>query len=234
MWVEEQLKSGPVDGPAVQARLREQGIVLVGGGAGGTGGAQAPAGRARCAPRDDPREAPPATARGGICGRRREFGRRKNEREENPTDDEPETPAQEVDEGEDEDEGVVSPSCNLNAFPETLIRIDPRCKRDDQSDDQAAKTHGEQKHSWSRPQEDCRDGTEHQREAPHYPADHRQHQRCRDEEREQQGASHEPLVTISPVRDKPYSGYQRGHQGRPPKNAAASWRAVGTGGESDC
>jgi tRNA-splicing ligase RtcB (3'-phosphate/5'-hydroxy nucleic acid ligase) len=33
MWVEEQLKPGLVDWPAVQARLREQGIVLVGGGA---------------------------------------------------------------------------------------------------------------------------------------------------------------------------------------------------------
>jgi len=33
VWVEEQLKPGRVDWPAVQARLREQGIVLVGGGA---------------------------------------------------------------------------------------------------------------------------------------------------------------------------------------------------------
>ena len=33
VWVEEQLKRGVVDWPAVQARLREQGIVLVGGGA---------------------------------------------------------------------------------------------------------------------------------------------------------------------------------------------------------
>jgi tRNA-splicing ligase RtcB len=33
VWVEEQIKSGVVDWPAVQARLREQGIVLVGGGA---------------------------------------------------------------------------------------------------------------------------------------------------------------------------------------------------------
>jgi len=33
VWVEEQLKLGLVDWPAVQARLREQGIVLVGGGA---------------------------------------------------------------------------------------------------------------------------------------------------------------------------------------------------------
>jgi tRNA-splicing ligase RtcB (3'-phosphate/5'-hydroxy nucleic acid ligase) len=33
VWVEEQLKSGVVDWPAVEARLREQGIVLVGGGA---------------------------------------------------------------------------------------------------------------------------------------------------------------------------------------------------------
>ena len=33
VWVEEQLKPGMVDWPAVQARLREQGIVLVGGGA---------------------------------------------------------------------------------------------------------------------------------------------------------------------------------------------------------
>jgi tRNA-splicing ligase RtcB len=32
-WVEEQIKPGVVDWPAVQARLREQGIVLVGGGA---------------------------------------------------------------------------------------------------------------------------------------------------------------------------------------------------------
>jgi tRNA-splicing ligase RtcB len=32
-WIEEQLKPGNVDWPAVQARLREQGIVLVGGGA---------------------------------------------------------------------------------------------------------------------------------------------------------------------------------------------------------
>ena len=32
-WIEEQLKPGKVDWPAVQARLREQGIVLVGGGA---------------------------------------------------------------------------------------------------------------------------------------------------------------------------------------------------------
>jgi tRNA-splicing ligase RtcB len=32
-WVEEQLKPGLVDWPAVQARLRDQGIVLVGGGA---------------------------------------------------------------------------------------------------------------------------------------------------------------------------------------------------------
>jgi tRNA-splicing ligase RtcB len=33
VWVEQQLKRGVVDWPAVQARLREQGIVLVGGGA---------------------------------------------------------------------------------------------------------------------------------------------------------------------------------------------------------
>jgi tRNA-splicing ligase RtcB len=33
IWVEQQLKPGKVDWPAVQARLREQGIVLVGGGA---------------------------------------------------------------------------------------------------------------------------------------------------------------------------------------------------------
>ena len=33
VWVEEQLRPGKVDWPAVQARLREQGIVLVGGGA---------------------------------------------------------------------------------------------------------------------------------------------------------------------------------------------------------
>ncbi len=33
VWVEDQLKPGRVDWPAVQARLREQGIVLVGGGA---------------------------------------------------------------------------------------------------------------------------------------------------------------------------------------------------------
>jgi tRNA-splicing ligase RtcB len=33
VWVEEQVKPGKVDGPAVQRRLREQGIVLVGGGA---------------------------------------------------------------------------------------------------------------------------------------------------------------------------------------------------------
>ncbi|MEA2315507.1 MAG: hypothetical protein QOI03_2199, partial [Solirubrobacteraceae bacterium] len=33
VWIEEQLKPGKVDWPAVQARLREQGIVLIGGGA---------------------------------------------------------------------------------------------------------------------------------------------------------------------------------------------------------
>ena len=33
VWIEEQLKPGVVDWPAVQARLREQGIVLMGGGA---------------------------------------------------------------------------------------------------------------------------------------------------------------------------------------------------------
>jgi tRNA-splicing ligase RtcB len=33
VWVEEQVKPGVVDWPGVQARLREQGIVLVGGGA---------------------------------------------------------------------------------------------------------------------------------------------------------------------------------------------------------
>jgi hypothetical protein len=33
VWVEEQLKPGRVDWPAVQARLRGQGIVLFGGGA---------------------------------------------------------------------------------------------------------------------------------------------------------------------------------------------------------
>ena len=33
VWVEEQIKPGVVDWPAVQARLREQGIVLMGGGA---------------------------------------------------------------------------------------------------------------------------------------------------------------------------------------------------------
>ena len=33
IWVDEQLKPGVVDWPAVQARLREKGIVLVGGGA---------------------------------------------------------------------------------------------------------------------------------------------------------------------------------------------------------
>ena len=33
VWVEEQLKPGVVDWPAVQARLRKQGIVLIGGGA---------------------------------------------------------------------------------------------------------------------------------------------------------------------------------------------------------
>jgi tRNA-splicing ligase RtcB len=33
VWVEEQIRPGVVDWPAVQARLRQQGIVLVGGGA---------------------------------------------------------------------------------------------------------------------------------------------------------------------------------------------------------
>jgi tRNA-splicing ligase RtcB len=33
VWVEERLKPGKVDWPAVQARLREQGIILIGGGA---------------------------------------------------------------------------------------------------------------------------------------------------------------------------------------------------------
>jgi hypothetical protein len=33
VWTQEQLKPGKVDWPAVQTRLREQGIVLVGGGA---------------------------------------------------------------------------------------------------------------------------------------------------------------------------------------------------------
>ncbi len=33
VWIQEQIKPGKVDWPAVQARLREQGIVLVGGGA---------------------------------------------------------------------------------------------------------------------------------------------------------------------------------------------------------
>ena len=33
VWVEEQVKTGVVEWPAVQARLREKGIVLVGGGA---------------------------------------------------------------------------------------------------------------------------------------------------------------------------------------------------------
>jgi len=33
VWIDEQLKPGKVDWPAVQARLREQGIVLIGGGA---------------------------------------------------------------------------------------------------------------------------------------------------------------------------------------------------------
>jgi len=33
VWVEEQLKPSAVDWPAVQARLREQGVVLGGGGA---------------------------------------------------------------------------------------------------------------------------------------------------------------------------------------------------------
>ena len=33
MWIEEQVKPGKVDCPAVQARLHEQGIVVVGGGA---------------------------------------------------------------------------------------------------------------------------------------------------------------------------------------------------------
>jgi hypothetical protein len=33
VWVEEQVKPGLVDWPAVQARLREQGIVVIGGGA---------------------------------------------------------------------------------------------------------------------------------------------------------------------------------------------------------
>jgi tRNA-splicing ligase RtcB len=33
VWIEEQVKPGKVDWPAVQARLREEGIVLVGGGA---------------------------------------------------------------------------------------------------------------------------------------------------------------------------------------------------------
>jgi tRNA-splicing ligase RtcB len=33
VWIEEQISPGVVDWPAVQARLRRQGIVLVGGGA---------------------------------------------------------------------------------------------------------------------------------------------------------------------------------------------------------
>jgi len=58
-----QVKPGLVDWPAVQARLREQGIVLVGGGAARRRCVQAPAGRARRACRHDPREAPAAAAR---------------------------------------------------------------------------------------------------------------------------------------------------------------------------
>jgi tRNA-splicing ligase RtcB len=33
VWIEERISAGRVDWPAVQARLREQGIVLMGGGA---------------------------------------------------------------------------------------------------------------------------------------------------------------------------------------------------------
>ena len=33
VWIEEQVSPGRVDWPGVQARLREQGIVLIGGGA---------------------------------------------------------------------------------------------------------------------------------------------------------------------------------------------------------
>ena len=64
VWVEEQVKPGVVDWPAVQARLREQGIVLVGGGADEAPEVykRLPAG-ARRARRLDPREAHAASAR---------------------------------------------------------------------------------------------------------------------------------------------------------------------------
>jgi hypothetical protein len=71
-FVAEQLKPGLVDWPAVQARLREQDIVLVGGGAD-----EAPEvykrlpGGTRCARRHDSREAHPAPARRGDGRTRR-------------------------------------------------------------------------------------------------------------------------------------------------------------------
>ena len=72
VWVEEQLKPGKVDWPAVQARLREQGIVLVGRRRRrGTGGVQAPPGRARRARWLDPRQAHAPPTRRGDGGTRR-------------------------------------------------------------------------------------------------------------------------------------------------------------------
>src|SRR2546421_273374 len=72
VWVHEQVKPGVVDWPAVQARLRGQGIVLVGGGGRGrgAGGLQAAAPGARGALPLDPREAHAAPARRRHCPRR--------------------------------------------------------------------------------------------------------------------------------------------------------------------
>jgi hypothetical protein len=63
------VRPGVVDWPAVQARLREQGILLVGGGADEAPEVyKAPAGRPRRARELDPREAHAAAARGGDGG----------------------------------------------------------------------------------------------------------------------------------------------------------------------
>src|SRR2546426_5822535 len=70
VWVEEQVKPGLVDWPAVQTRLREQGIVLVGGGAD-----EAPEGYKRlpevlAAPGGSVRvKHTPRPPRGGVAGR---------------------------------------------------------------------------------------------------------------------------------------------------------------------
>ena len=110
---------------------------------------------------------------------------------EETTEEEPETPCEEVDNGEDEDERVKPPTGDLEALLEALIRVH---RRPEYARDEGEQAHGEQndKCSSATASDHGSESTEHKRETAHEPAGDRQHKSGHGKQRKQESAPHEP------------------------------------------